>query len=178
MATRRFTGGRTSHAEAFDVEVEFGSLCLQLLEEARGNPLLFRSASTAAILEAQAYVQNVLWAHTPVGTGASRTLLGFDPPNPYDREPMGYLGWNSPASRYLIFPELGTRAFRAPLGALMVWAGRKFGNVTMAFRAYGAISRKGIKKQAFVLAAADEAQPLAGQIMLNRIWKTINDWGK
>ena len=174
----KFTGGRTTHAEEFDVTVEFGALCLQLLQEAKGNPMLFRTAATAAILEAQAYTQGVLWAHTPIGTGLSRTLTGFDPPVPYDKEPMGYIGWQSPASKYLLFVELGTRPFRPPLNALMVWAGRKFGNVSIAFRAQGAISAKGIKAQKFVLAAADEAQPVAGRIMLNRIWQTINEWGK
>jgi len=173
-----FTGGRTSHAEAFDVQMEFGALALQLLEEARGNPRLFRAAATAAIMEAQSYTQGVLWAHTPRGTGLASTLAGFDPPAPYDREPMGYIGWMAPASRYLLFVELGTRPFRPPIGPLMIWAGRKFGDPNIAYRAYGAIKRKGIKPQRFVLAAAEEAQPVASRIMLNRIWQTFMDWGK
>lgn len=163
--------------EAFDITMELGALPAQLREEARGNKRLFREAAAAGIMEAQAYTQSVLWNHTPQGTGLSRTLTGFDPPLIYDREPMGYIGWMAPASRYLLFVELGTKAFKPPLGPLMVWAGRKVGDVSLAFRAYGAIQRRGIKAQKFVQAAAAEAQPVAGRIMLERILRYINGFG-
>jgi hypothetical protein len=164
--------------EAFGVEVLLGALPRQLVEEARGNQKLFRGAAVAAILEAESYVTSVLWTHTPRGTGLASTLIGFDPPSPYDREPMGYIGWMAPASRYLLFVELGTRPFTPPIGRLMFWAARKFGDASIAWRAMGAIRAKGIRKQLFVKAAADEAQPIASQIMLNRMHLYFMEWGR
>jgi hypothetical protein len=149
-----------------------------LIEEVKGNPRLFRLAAVAAIMEAQAYTQGVLWSHTPRGTGLASTLTTFDPPSAMDREPMGYIGWAAPASRYLLFVELGTKPFKPPLGPLLFWAGRKFGNPAIGYRAFGAIQKHGIRKQEFVLRAANEAQPIAGRIMLNRIFEYINNWGR
>jgi hypothetical protein len=135
-------------------------------------------AAIAGIMEAASYTQGVLWTHTPRGTGLASTLIGFDPPVSTDREPIGYIGWMAPASRYLLFVELGTKPFRAPIGPLMFWAGRKFGDPSIGYRAFGAIRRKGIRKQEFVKAAAAEAQPIAGQIMYNRIVEYLLNWGR
>jgi len=168
--------GRTSSLEGYDITMEMGALPAQMLEEARGKKRLFREAAVAGIMEAQAYTQSVLWEHTPHGSGLARTLVGFDPPSAFDKEPMGYIGWMAPASRYLLFVELGTKPFSPPLGPLQVWAARKFGDIRVAFRARGSIAAHGIKPQRFVLAAAEEAQPIAGRIMLARVLAYINEF--
>lgn len=167
----KVTSGNPS--DPIGMRVEFGALPIHFIDD-KISPRLMRDAQIAAIDYVESLVQRVFTENTPIGVGFAYMNVQYERPNRFDSQPSGFVGYAAPASTYMLFVETGTQPHVPPIGPLIYWAGRKFGDTKIAFVVRRAIMKRGTKPQWFVKRTQEMLIPPVSMMMLDRIESYLN----